>query len=54
MPLPVRDYSWHESVDQVTISIPLKGVKKEKIDILSTDDYVKGGILAWLSRYLDS
>jgi len=41
MPLPVRDYSWHETADQVMISIPLKGVKREKVDILSTDDYIK-------------
>ena len=42
MPLPVRDYSWHETADKVMISIPLKGVKREKVDILSTDDYIKG------------
>ena len=45
MPLPVRDYSWHETADKVMISIPLKGVKREKVDILSTDDYIKGGNL---------
>jgi len=41
MPLPVRDYSWHETIDQVMISIPLKGVRRDKVDILSTDDYIK-------------
>jgi len=41
MPLPVRDYTWHETSTHVMVSIPLKGVRREKVDILSTDEYIK-------------
>lgn len=40
MPLLVKDYTWSENANEVIIDIPLKGTKK-KVDILSTDDYLK-------------
>lgn len=41
MPLIVKDYVWDETPQTLGISVPLKGVKKDKIDIFSTDEYVK-------------
>lgn len=41
MPLIVKDFVWDETPKTVGISVPLKGVKKEKIDIFSTDEYIK-------------
>lgn len=41
MPLIVKDYSWEETPTITGISIPLKGVKKEKVDIFSTDEFIK-------------
>lgn len=41
MPLLVTDYSWTQTESTVYISVPLKGAKAGKVDILSTDDYLK-------------
>lgn len=41
MPLLVTDYSWTQTDSAVYISVPLKGCKAEKVDILSTDEYLK-------------
>ena len=41
MPVTVQDYTWSETIDEVVIIIPLKGVKPSKADIFSSDDYVK-------------
>ena len=41
MPVTVQDYTWSETIDEVVITIPLKGVKPSKADIFSSDDYVK-------------
>ena len=41
MPVTVQDYTWSEKIDEVVITIPLKGVKPSKTDIFSSDDYVK-------------
>ena len=41
MPVNVQDYTWSETIDEVVITIPLKGVKPSKADIFSSDDYVK-------------
>uniref|UniRef100_A0A671V139 Dynein axonemal assembly factor 4 n=1 Tax=Sparus aurata TaxID=8175 RepID=A0A671V139_SPAAU len=41
MPLLVTDYSWTQTDSVVYISVPLKGCKAEKVDILSTDEYLK-------------
>ena len=41
MPIAVRDYTWKESDVDLTITIPLKGVKGSKADIFSTNQYIK-------------
>ncbi|KAM9351820.1 dynein axonemal assembly factor 4 [Symphorus nematophorus] len=41
MPLLVTDYSWTQTDSTVHISVPLKGAKVGKVDIMSTDEYVK-------------
>ena len=41
MPVIVQDYTWRETLNEVVITIPLKGVKPSKADIFSSDDYVK-------------
>lgn len=41
MPLLVTDYSWTQTDSTVYINVPLKGVKVGKVDILSTDEYLK-------------
>ena len=41
MPIQVKDYLWQETDKTVLISVPLKGVHPSKVDIVSTDDYLK-------------
>ncbi|XP_068996130.1 dynein axonemal assembly factor 4 isoform X1 [Embiotoca jacksoni] len=41
MPLLVSDYSWTQTASTVHISLPLKGARVGKVDIVSTDEYVK-------------
>lgn len=41
MPILVKDYTWRETEDEVTITLPLKGVKSSKADIFSTNRYIK-------------
>ncbi|XP_051512003.1 dynein axonemal assembly factor 4-like isoform X2 [Myxocyprinus asiaticus] len=41
MPLIVSDYTWTQSQSTVYISVPLKGVKTAKVDVLCTDEYLK-------------
>ncbi len=41
MPIAVTDYTWKESELDLTIIIPLKGVKGSKADIFSTNQYIK-------------
>lgn len=41
MPIAVKDYTWKESDVDLTITIPLKGVKGSKADIFSTNQYIK-------------
>ncbi|CAJ1057307.1 dynein assembly factor 4%2C axonemal isoform X3 [Xyrichtys novacula] len=41
MPLLVTDYSWTQTESMVYISVPLKGATVGKVDILSTDEYIK-------------
>ena len=41
MPIAVKDYTWRESDTEVSITLPLKGVKSSKADIFSTDQYIK-------------
>ncbi|KAM9423740.1 dynein axonemal assembly factor 4 isoform 1-T1 [Salvelinus alpinus] len=41
MPLIVKDYTWTQTEMIVYINVPLKGVKVGKVDIFSTDEYLK-------------
>ncbi|XP_070763999.1 dynein axonemal assembly factor 4 [Enoplosus armatus] len=41
MPLLVTDHSWTQTDSTVYITVPLKGAKVGKVDILSTDEYLK-------------
>lgn len=41
MPLAVRDYTWEETEKMLFLTVPLKGVKANKVDILSSEDYIK-------------
>ena len=41
MPIIVKDYTWEETDKQLFISVPLKGVKSNKVDILSSEKYIK-------------
>jgi len=41
MPLAIRDYSWEETDKSVFITVPLKGAKANKVDILSSEEYIK-------------
>ena len=45
MPIVVRDYNWEETEKTVFISVPLKGVQSAKVDVFSTDEYIKVSIL---------
>lgn len=41
MPIQVKDYDWEETSETVLITIPLKGVPSNRVDIFSVDDYIK-------------
>ena len=41
MPILIEQYEWSESATEVTLSLPLKGVKPSTVDIISTESYLK-------------
>ncbi|XP_066541140.1 dynein assembly factor 4, axonemal [Hoplias malabaricus] len=41
MPLLVKDYTWTQTETTVYISVPLKGVKSGRVDVLYTDEFLK-------------
>ena len=41
MPVLVKDYTWSETDTEIVITVPLKGMKPSKVDIFSSEDYVK-------------
>lgn len=41
MPIQVKDYAWEETEETVLISVPLKGVPSNRVDVFSVDDYIK-------------
>ncbi|XP_037294620.1 dynein assembly factor 4, axonemal [Manduca sexta] len=41
MPILVKDYTWTQTESMIHIRIPLKQVKHEKVDIFTTDCYIK-------------
>ena len=44
MPIQVKDYVWKETDESVLITVPLKGVAPNRVDIFSIDDYIKVSI----------
>ncbi|XP_062861079.1 dynein assembly factor 4, axonemal [Trichomycterus rosablanca] len=41
MPLLIKDHSWTQTESLVYISVPLKGIKSNKVDVICTDEYLK-------------
>ena len=41
MPILVKDYIWEETEKHIFITVPLKGVMTNKVDILTTEEYIK-------------
>ena len=41
MPLIVKDFTWEQTDKVVFITVPLKGVKANKVDIFSSEEYLK-------------
>ena len=41
MPILVKDFSWEETDKHLFVKIPLKGVKSGKLDVLTTENYIK-------------
>ncbi|KAM4677289.1 dynein axonemal assembly factor 4 [Discoglossus pictus] len=41
MPIIVKDYNWEQTDKEVYISVPLKGTKAGKADVLCTEEYLK-------------
>ena len=51
MPIQVKDFIWEETDESVLITVPLKGVPPNRVDIFSIDDYIKVSIaLSHLSK----
>ncbi len=64
MPIAVKDYTWEETERMIYITVPLKGVKPNKVDIFSTEEYLKVsichqsvhlslGVLGYLPSHID-
>lgn len=51
MPLIIKDFLWEETEKSVFITVPLKGVKASKVDILSSEEYLKVSLPNVISRY---
>ncbi len=45
MPIIIKDFTWTQSEDRVCIQLPLKGTKASNVDILSSPEFFKVGIL---------
>lgn len=41
MPILVQDYTWKQTDDTIHIRIPIKAVKREKVDLFTADSYIK-------------
>ncbi|XP_047200769.1 dynein assembly factor 4, axonemal isoform X1 [Girardinichthys multiradiatus] len=41
MPLDVTDYTWSQTDSTIHLSVPLKGATVRKVDIVSTEEYLK-------------
>lgn len=52
MPLVVKDYSWEETDAMLWITVPLKGVKANRVDITSCENYLKASYPPYLFECL--
>lgn len=52
MPILVKDFTWEESEETVRITVPLKGVKPNKVDIFSTEEYIKVSLKSFKSMVI--
>ena len=43
MPVIIRDINWEETDTSLVLHIPMKGAKASKLDVLSSDQYLKVG-----------
>lgn len=50
MPIQVKDYVWEEADESVLVTVPLKGVPPNRVDIFSIDDYIKVYSISHLSK----
>jgi hypothetical protein len=41
MPVIIRDINWEETDANLILHIPMKGAKANKLDVLSSDQYLK-------------
>ncbi len=41
MPVIIRDINWEETDANLVLHIPMKGAKANKLDVLSSDQYLK-------------
>jgi HSP20 family molecular chaperone IbpA len=41
MPVIIRDVNWEETDANLVLHIPMKGAKANKLDVLSSDQYLK-------------
>ena len=41
MTIKVKDYVWEETEETIFLYVPLKGVPANRVDIFSSDDYIK-------------
>ena len=48
MPLIVKDFTWEQTEKVLFITVPLKGVKASKIDIFSSEEYLKASAITVL------
>eukprot|EP00794_Sanderia_malayensis_P005280 gene5280-5948_t len=48
MPIQVEDFAWSQSAKVVQINVPLKGVPANKVDIFSTDRYIKASYAPYI------
>ncbi|XP_069701296.1 dynein axonemal assembly factor 4 [Periplaneta americana] len=48
MPLLVKDFTWRQTEDTIVIRVPLNGVHSSKVDIISSDNYIKAHFYPFL------
>ena len=41
MPIVIKDYKWEQSDTEIFITVPLKAVKTNKVDVFTSETYVK-------------